>query len=142
MKIHKYIPHKFYGFAVDEHGMQVFFHLESFDSGGTNPPPIVGEEVDVDVDLQGGYPSGGRAPKAQKVVRVFEPQYIGGTIRTFDVERGYGFISGDDGEYYHLHRSEVLGGKFPLTGQRVQFYVGFRQNRPRACHVEIGVEDE
>jgi len=142
MSIHKYIPQKFYGFAVDNHGIQVFFHLENFNTNGTTPPPIVGELVDVEVDLQSGVSPGGKSPKAEKISRVQEPRQVQGVVHTFDAERGYGFISGNDGVYYHLHRSEVLGGKFPMAGQTVRFYVGIRQNRPRACHIEVGVVDE
>ena len=65
-----------------------------------------------------------------------------GVIEKLVADRGFGFINGDDGVYYHLHRSEVLNGRYPLPGSNVRFYVGYRECRPRACYVEIGVNDE
>ena len=49
MKAHvrKYIPSGSYGFLVTPMG-DVFFHLWVFDALG-GPPPIVGEEVEVEV---------------------------------------------------------------------------------------------
>jgi len=45
---------------------------------------------------------------------------------------------GSDEVSYYLHRSEVESGRLPVEGQQVYFYGGFKNNRPRACHVQIG----
>ena len=120
-KVSKYIPNKLYGFAEDEHGSQVFFHLGSFDPGSpldpskqcsacpplgcpwsTAPsPPILGEAVEVKVDFSTA--SDGRAPRADRVTRLQTPTALRGTVETFDPLRGYGFARGEDGISYHLH---------------------------------------
>ena len=138
MRVHKYIPNKLYGFAMDEEGSQVFFHLGGFKPGDFRidppPPPILGEFVEVEVEETSLIP--GKAPKATSVVRSECPFLIEGIVETFDSHRGYGFVLGDDGKSYHLHKSEVLGGRIPLIQQKVRFYAGLRMGKPRACHVE------
>lgn len=156
MRVHKYIPDRLYGFTADGEGHQAFFHLGSFDPGPpvdsppfcsscpisgctwnhAPPPPILGELVEVDVDFDKG---GGRAPRASKVRRVNPPKIGYGKVETFDPVRGFGFVQDNHGVSYHLHKSEILDGRIPLTGQRVTFYAGVRQGKPRACHVKVCV---
>ena len=143
MRVHKYIPSKLYGFTVgDDEDQQVFFHLGSFKPGDfasmegqAPPPPILGERVECEIDYD-NVPEG-RAPRAASVLRLDAPLLLGGVVETFDSYRGYGFIIGDDGRSYHLHKSEVVGGKMPLPQLKVRFYAGLRQGRPRACHIEV-----
>lgn len=155
MRVHKYIPSKLFGFckALDS-DREVFFHLGAFQPvkqsvekrcslcprGGcsllsTPPPPILGEVVTVEVDFDAGEP--GKAPRADKVTRTEPARAVEGKVDTFDVHRGYGFVKGDDGLSYHLHKSEILDGKIPTVGQTVMFFAGTRQGRPRACHVKV-----
>ncbi|MEL7341257.1 MAG: cold shock domain-containing protein [Bacteroidota bacterium] len=138
MKVHKYLPQKFFGFCIDEYGTQVFFHLNDFQGEGV--APIVGESVEVDADLK-TYSPGAKAPKAKSVSRVDEPVYVKGTVEMFDGNKDYGFIKGDDDVTYHLHRSEVLENKVPSLHQRVGFYAGVRKDRPRACYVDLDLEE-
>lgn len=155
MVVHKYIPDKLFGFAIDPFtGRQAFFHLGAFIPGRSEerqgcpqcpghgcswvsapPPPILGEEVLVEVDLEGG--EDGRAPRATRVERLTKPLALIGQVDTFDPHRGFGFITGGDGESYHLHNSEVIDRRIPVTGQTVVFFGGVRQGRPRACHVKV-----
>jgi len=137
MTIHKYISHKFYGFAIDPHGTQVFFHLSDFDTAGENVSPIAGEDVHVIVDLKSMNPAQTKAIKADKVIRVREPRQVVGKIDVYYDTRDYGFILGEDGVSYHVHKHEMLDNKYPLVGSQVRFYAGIRQERPRACYVEI-----
>lgn len=153
MRVHKYIPDRLYGFVIDGQGREAFFHLGSFDPGvlvdpptcasctdascawvDAPPPPILGEVVEVEVDLSG---TGDRAPRASRVHRLEAPKLIQGRVETFDSFRGYGFIIGADGVSYHLHKSEVLNGRLPTAEQKVSFFAGTRQGRPRACHVKV-----
>jgi cold shock CspA family protein len=154
MRVHKYLPDRLYGFAIDEEGLQVFFHLGSFDPGPllepshrcvscpvkgcswrmTPAPPILGEEVDVVVRLP-DEPSD-KAPRAERVMRIHTPTPIYGKVDNFDHVKGFGFVIVGE-EAYHLHKSEMIGGKIPLVGQGVSFYGGTRKGRPRAVHVQV-----
>jgi cold shock CspA family protein len=156
LQIQKYIPEKLYGFVVQpETGYQAFFHLGAFNPGldwpvhltcqtcprkgcswpATPTPPILGEWVDVDVNFN-NLPED-RSPRAFKVIRTETPIIVVGKVDVFDCQRGYGFIKDDSNISYYLHRSEVLEGRFPLSGQTGIFYAGTRQGRPRACHVKL-----
>ncbi len=44
-----------------------------------------------------------------------------GTVRTFADERGWGFIDGEDGASYYVHREQVAGGAALHPGQHVAF---------------------
>jgi len=155
MRVHKYIPDKLYGFAIDDRGQEIFFHLGVFDPGVTfgtparcsscpdkscswtsaPPPPVLGEAVEVEVDLESSI--GKKAPRADRVRRKHTPKAVHGEVETFDAVRGYGFVAGSDGVSYHLHKSEVLDGRLPTTNQAVSFFAGVRRGRPRACHVKV-----
>jgi len=157
MRVHKYIPERLFGFVIDDSGHEAFFHLGVFDPGAVwashthcetcphrgcpwsamPPPPILGEEVDVEMDPHPTDKSSGRAPRAARVTRRVGPPVMTGIVETFDPQRGYGFIKGEDGSSYHLHASEILDGRIPRQGQGVMFFAGVRQDRPRACHVKV-----
>lgn len=128
----------------------MFFHLRVFRPSGqwsrpsvcencatvcqwseSEPPPILGEAVQVELDTKSDR------PRAAKVFRPEPPTPVSGEVETFDASRGYGFIRGEDERSYHLHRCEVTDGRMPLVGQKVMFFAGVRQGKPRACHVKI-----
>ena len=155
MRVHKYIPEKLYGFAVDSEGAQVFFHLGVFNPGAppktrhrrcaicpkdgclwdtVPPPPILGEDVEVTVDRP---PEGDKAPRAARVERKGPPAALVGTVETFDAHLGYGFVRGENNITYHLHKSELLDGRLPRLGQVVMFFAGTRQGKPRAVHIKV-----
>lgn len=138
MRIHKYIPNKLYGFAIDSEDLQVFFHLGQFKPGEFEtdppPPPILGEPVLVTYYVN---ENNDKAPKASSVVRTHKPKKIEGVVESYDTSRGYGFIMGEDGVSYHLHNSEILNNKYPLSGDKVLFFTGLRLGKPRACHIEV-----
>lgn len=141
MRVVMYSAARLYGFASPEGSEEeVFFHLESFHHGEftttePGPPPIVGEMVEVEYIPGSGR--GGGAPRASRVVRAEPPEALVGTVESFDERKGWGFIKADNGQDFYLHRSEVEGGRLPLPGRRVSFFRGFRQGRPRACHVRL-----
>jgi len=134
-----YSSSKLYGFAAPEGtDDQVFFHVEVFrplDITASEPPPLVGEMVEVEYVLGSG--TGGQAPRAGKVTRTEKPEQLRGVVESFGEQRGWGFIKSDGGEPFYLHRSEVEEGRLPLPGRRVSFFRGFRQGRPRACYVRL-----
>jgi len=156
MRVTKYIPERMFGFVTDDLGREVFFHLGSFDPGAvwlapsrcsscsqtgcpwamSPPPPILGEEVDVQVYLT-RMSDETKAPRATRVTRLVGPPALSGKVETFDSQRGYGFVRGEDGMSYHLHSSEILDNRIPRPGQAVMFFAGTRNARPRACHVRV-----
>ena len=155
MRVLKYIPAKLYGFCYDKDtGFEVFFHLATFQPGQAvevarcmgcpgpprcqllidPPPPILGEWVKV--ECAAGEP-GGRAPRAERVEREGTPTMLAGVVESFDHLRRYGFVMGTDQVSYHLHESEIIDGRLPVTGGQVVFFPGWRADRPRACHVKV-----
>lgn len=134
MQVTKYVPDGLYGFLSDSSQSDVFFHLSAFDPGayvGDAPvPPIVGEVLEVTI----------RDGKVAQCERVDAPTGIAGVVDWFAEDKGYGFIIGDDGESYYLHRTEVLDGRLPLKGRRVSFYITEQNKTPkRACYVSVEV---
>lgn len=142
MRVLKYLPKQLFGFAADEDGKQVFFHLRAFRWGDyeINIPPIIGEEVDVEVDVE-ATPNG-KAPRARAVLRVNEPRSAYGVVEDFNEQRGYGFIKTDDGRSHYLHRTEMTDGRLPMPGMGCTFFEGFRQGRTRACYVTLSQGDD
>jgi CspA family cold shock protein len=61
-----------------------------------------------------------------------------GTIKKLVSERGFGFISGEDGKEYFFHRSGVEGDFDSLRGgERVTFQVEAGPKGPRASGVRV-----
>ncbi len=61
-----------------------------------------------------------------------------GTVKWFSEEKGYGFISPDDGgEDIFFHYSDVEGSGFRILeeGERVTYEVGQRSKGPQAVNV-------
>ena len=63
-----------------------------------------------------------------------------GTVKEFDVTKGYGFITGEDNEDYFVHVSglrEYLKSKGLRAGQRVSFDVDFGMRGDKAINVKF-----
>ena len=63
-----------------------------------------------------------------------------GTVKEFDVTKGYGFITGEDNEDYFVHVSglrEYLKSKGLRAGQRVSFDVDFGMRGDKAINVNF-----
>ena len=63
-----------------------------------------------------------------------------GTVKEFDVTKGYGFITGEDNEDYFVHVSglrEYLKSKGLLACQRVSFDVDFGIRGDKGINVRI-----
>lgn len=61
-----------------------------------------------------------------------------GTVKFFNDEKGYGFISREDGDDVFVHFSNVEGqsGRVTLSdGQKVEFEVGDGRKGPEAINV-------
>lgn len=62
-----------------------------------------------------------------------------GTVRWFNSEKGFGFISVDEGDDIFVHYSEILGKGFRTLkeNQRVEFEVGRGEKGPAAQNVRV-----
>ena len=63
-----------------------------------------------------------------------------GTVKEYDEYKGYGFITGDDGEDYFVHVSGLrvqLKNKGLRPGQRVMFDVMYDVKGDRAVNVRL-----
>lgn len=138
MRVDLYVPTKLYGFCEDDEGFRVFFHMGAFRPGGdpmgTPVPPVLGEPVDVEHQPA---EEEGKAPRATSVTRLTQPTLLEGVVESFNPTRGWGFVKAPDGTSCYLHRSEVQDGRLPAADQRVQFYMGLKEGRPRACYVRV-----
>ena len=63
---------------------------------------------------------------------------MNGTISKVIADKGFGFIKGDDGQEYFMHRTAVSGGFEQLReGQSVTFDKGQGPKGPRAENVQV-----
>ena len=129
--ISMFSPSGMYGFALGPDGDEVFFHAQDFhrlEAGG--PPPVLGESIEVsDIDAEAG-----NRPQARSVRRLETQSLVEGRVKSFDSTKGWGFVEYAGGQAF-LHASETMSGWLPVIGTQVEFYVGHRKGRPRACWV-------
>ena len=62
-----------------------------------------------------------------------------GTVKWFNAEKGYGFISRDDGDDVFVHYSNIQGSGYRSLedGQRVEFDVGPGKKGAEAQNVRV-----
>lgn len=62
-----------------------------------------------------------------------------GTVKFFNNEKGYGFISRDDGEDLFVHFSNIDGSGYRSleAGQEVEFEIGEGRKGPEAQKVRV-----
>ncbi len=62
---------------------------------------------------------------------------VEGTVKFFNESKNFGFINGDDGQDYFVHRSGVEEGKRIREGDRVSFEVVEGDRGPKAEKVQV-----
>ncbi len=62
-----------------------------------------------------------------------------GTVKWFNDQKGFGFISAEDGNDYFVHHSSILGDGFKTLkeGCSVQFDIEKTDRGPRAVQVSV-----
>lgn len=63
-----------------------------------------------------------------------------GTVKWFNNEKGYGFISGNDGKDVFLHHSQIkekASNKELNEGQQVSFDIVLKEKGPQAINVQM-----
>lgn len=133
MLVEVYSPSGGYGFCIGEDAHRAYFAADAFVRAADEPPPVLGEPVDVRDVRPSTDPK--KADKARQVVRTQTPVKVMGRVRSFDHRAGWGFVQGSDGTQYFLHRSDMVLPWLPSAGDGVEFYAGFKNQRPRACYV-------
>jgi len=119
-----------YGFAANSEAEEVFFHAQDFhrlEPGG--PLPVLGENVGI-----GEIENSGRRPRARSVHRLQVQSRVQGKVRSYDSRKGWGFVDYADGQAF-LHASEAMAGWLPVIGTSVEFFLGVKGGKPRACWV-------
>ncbi len=112
---------------------KVFFHARDFirltpgEAG-----PVLGEKVQID-NIE--YHSKG--PCAKSVRRENPPAKAYGSVSSYDSQRGWGFIRGEDKKEYYFHKKEIVGSWLPIAGNLVEFFSGNLKGKTRACWVSL-----
>ncbi|MBD3388400.1 MAG: cold-shock protein [Candidatus Altiarchaeales archaeon] len=62
---------------------------------------------------------------------------VEGVVKFFNTEKNFGFITGDDGKDYFVHRSGIEGDNVIRDGDRVSFEVVEGERGPKAEKVQV-----
>jgi CspA family cold shock protein len=62
-----------------------------------------------------------------------------GTVKWFNDQKGFGFITSSDGKDYFVHHTSIIGEGFKSLpeGQEVQFEVAQGEKGPKAVQVSV-----
>jgi cold shock CspA family protein len=129
-----------YGFIeAEDGGPDIFVHHSAIDMDGFRYL-AAGERVIV--ESEDAFEEGG-GRRRRRATRVSEPPgRVAGTVTQFDVHKGYGFITTDDGERVFVHYTDIFGWgtRSVAPNERVTFFVepGDAHRARKAVQVKQG----
>jgi len=144
---------KGFGFISADDGSEVFMHVQSCTDGGI---PQAGDTLTFDVEdsakkpgqVQAKNVSGGTgkpeekgAGKGGKAGKAGPPGANSGQVKSFNAEKGFGFIIGADGTDLFCHLHAVVDGSVPQTGDTITYDIEPSRSKPgqfTACNVQGG----
>ena len=59
-----------------------------------------------------------------------------GKVKMFNVERGFGFVTGEDGKDVYVHSTAITGGAVLAVGDSVEYDVESGERGPRAKNLK------
>ncbi len=74
--------------------------------------------------------------KEEVIEEPTEEERVKGTVKFFNPNKGFGFITGDDGKDYYIHESGLKEGVTIKTEDRVSFKIVQGYKNPKAEEVE------
>lgn len=117
-------PVKGFGFITTPEGTDVFCHLRECNTTETSGCPVAGDTVTYDLtestlkpgQMHASNVTGGSgAPPKKGGGAVF------GTVKSFNPDKGWGFIATSQGEYVFFHMKAMSDRSMPQAGDNVQF---------------------
>ena len=81
-------------------------------------------------------PAEEQAISEQEVEEYLEEERVKGTVKFFNQNKGFGFITGDDGKEYYVHKSGLKEGIAIEANDRVSFKAAQGDKGPKAEDVE------
>jgi CspA family cold shock protein len=71
------------------------------------------------------------------IFKVFIFSFMKGTVKWFDTAKGYGFVTGEDGQDVFVHYTGINGDGFRglEEGQAVEYELGEGKKGPQAINV-------
>ena len=106
--------------------------------GGLAPPPPPGG---LPAGMQAfpwmATPGAAGAPQMAQTA-VVPGGMVGGSVKAFNVERGFGFIAMDGGEDHFVHAANLLEGNALAIGARVTFVPHFDHQKNKPIAKEVG----
>ena len=66
---------------------------------------------------------------------------MNGKVKFFNEQKGFGFIAGDDGQEYFVHKTGLKEGARIRDNDEVTFEVGTGDRGPKAVNVSMASEE-
>jgi cold shock CspA family protein len=125
---------KGFGFITMADGSDIFVHAKSCTDGGV---PKVGDILSFTMEpseksgkMQATNVTGGTGIPGPGGKGIQGTGSMQGTCKSFNAEKGFGFITGADGSDVFVHRSGMVDGSTPQAGDTITFDVEPSKQKP------------